>query len=306
MSSDESQNLPASAAALRRATRYYIATRTDLPQTVVTFRRYGDVRVSHGLCQGCTTGPSMQSLTLAASADFASVPLVAATGARVLTRGAHDDIFVAGMTDAPASLFRVPVSTCGGSYNPAKSISIGRLARHLVKNGSAASSAPFAAVFGSPVGDVSTWASTVWLPRFRRVIESIHRIADVALSVAVSAAAASGGPGSFARHWLRTTAACSQTVLVLRRADDMWIDLWAALAGSKPPRGSSREALRDRIFGRGASSLGHSSAEWIAPFEYAAGLRLAPATISQRPRRRIRHPAQGQAQAQAQAQGIMP
>ena len=88
-------------------------------------------------------------------------------------------------------------------YNLAKSVAYGADRDALVQTGLAASEATIGTVWGRPVGRVSKWLETTWLPRFETRCERIMQIAAVDAAVAIWCANALKGPGAMVTRVLR-------------------------------------------------------------------------------------------------------
>jgi hypothetical protein len=277
--SDEAAGRPEAAAALLALVRETIADSPDLDRTSTTFSS-GASRRSHALCQGCSSSPTVEAIVLATlngRADGTLAPPIPG----VVRLAAHDDFQATAMPSAPIDCLRPPDPGGGARYNPLKSVAVGPRAVEAVESGIVGSAAPYVCVFGVPVGDAGRWAKEVWLPKWERRVAGLRRIAAHAPDVAAHAAVLVGGPGAAAAHWLAHTQVPDEaTRAILRRADDTWVDLFVAFAGSDPARLRTDspelvEAVADRLFGVGPACFGHRGAAESADAVYWAGLRKA-------------------------------
>jgi hypothetical protein len=272
----------AAAALVDACLEYYVQT-PDLRKSTVDFDDIPTVTVD-GLAQGCTLSPTLEALVLAWHHSRSPVK----PGMCRLT--AHDDLIIVGGTTTPPSAFTLPsCMEVGGDYNLAKSVAYGADRDALVQTDLAASEATIGTVWGRPVGRVSKWLETTWLPRFETRCERIMQIAAVDAAVAIWCANALKGPGAMVTHVLRGIPPTMledpifggpAALATLRRADTMWVELLLCLAGAdKPSDGFDADTLHrahKTIFGR---EMGHLSAFATARAAATAGMATAFPTL---------------------------
>jgi hypothetical protein len=252
-----------------------------LPRTRTIFSRLGEARTSHALAQGCAAATTAEAVTLAAAPPH---PLP--RGA--LRRCAHDDAQTSALPGTPVSAFSVPAPWGGAAYNVVKSVAVGPLAPALVAAGHATTASTHATVFGSPVGDTCAWLADVWVPRFRRSMAHLRRVAATDPQAAILTAHALAGPGTSAAHWLASASIPngSPAFMHLVSIDREWVSLLLELGGfsslgdadTLPPLEFS--ICWDRTFGVGGHCLGHSSASMSAASRWADGRARAWPTLA--------------------------
>lgn len=268
----------AEAAAFIRMVNDTFVCSQDLDATRVTFLEK-TVRVA-ALAQGCSLSPLLEAVTLVQSNPLPCPNLI--------ITAAHDDLQTSFIgTPAPSDLALPDLSHIGGSYNAAKAVAVGAEAERLVLSGRASRSDRSSTVWGRPVGDLSHWLQTHWLPKYNERIDKLVRIASIDPDIAAVAAHKLRGPGGLAQHWLRGTPPRSLTqdvLLTLREADDRWIDLWVIIAGHSPNADdvvARRSAVRGAVFGKASGCLGHMSIQCRALATAAQGMLVA-ANVVQR------------------------
>lgn len=266
---------PESACALARLMSRYVFDDGNLPRTQTSFVD-GRVVTSHALAQGCSASPTAEAVVLATAPRPPLPP-----GA--IRKSAHDDSQASILPGVPITSLAPPEPWGGSVYNTAKSVAVGPLATEAVRRGYATTASPHASVFGAPIGDVTRWASDVWLPKWRRQCAAILRIAEEAPDVAVLSASLIRGPGQSAAHWLRLAPCTPPTREVLATADREWTDVWIRLAGHDPTAlpEALRTACEDRLFAPGQDCLDHLSASDIADARYWTGLAQAWPTLAE-------------------------
>jgi hypothetical protein len=276
LASDAAVGRPAAASALVTLAGAAVFDTPLMSRTTTSFAS-GAERVSHALCQGCSSSPTLCAVALAAAAKSHAPAEVG-----VVRLSAHDDYQATAMPGVPTEALRPPDPGVGARYNPKKSVAVGPGAAEAVARGIAATAAPYASVFGVPVGDTARWVREVWMPKQAHRVDAIRRVARHAPDVAILTAVAIGGPGAAGVHWMAHVRCWEDEAVMqqLRDADRMWIDLFVSLAGLDPvelrrdaPHRAA--AVRSRVFGAGPACLGHRSAAEAAEATYWAGLRRA-------------------------------
>ena len=263
--------------------------RHRMPRTMTVFSRLGSLRTSHALSQGCSSSPTLEAITLAASP--ANNPM--ADGVRpklTLRRAAHDDFQASGLPGCRPESLAPPPPFAGSVYNTLKSIAVGPLAPALVAAGHASRASSYASVFGSPVGDALAWAREHWAPRMRSIMNNLRVAYTSNPEVAILTAHTIRGPGASAIHWLRTTPVPTGSSLhhLLETVDTEWLLLVLEFSGynhTSTPKDhrltpSELAICRDRLYGVGPHCLAHLSAAWNAPLRYAEGCARAWPTLS--------------------------
>ena len=268
------------AAALVDACIELYADNDTLTRTSVRFRELGEEYFVEGLAQGCSLSPTLEAITLAW--------LQSQSHARVngtVRRAAHDDLVLTAQAGVSPLTLKLPdCNIVGGAYNASKSAAFGSGAAHLVAAGQASScSAKVGTIWGRPLGSLSAWFDTVWMPRFRKRCAHIRTLAVADAAVAIWCAHAMRGPGSMCNHVLRGIPPAmlegddvggDAVRATLRTADTEWIQLIIELTGTDVAHAqpSDIRRIRDVVFGR---TLGHISADAIATAAATAGLATA-------------------------------
>lgn len=231
-----------------------------LPRLVVHF---DDVEVTvPALPQGCSLSPVLEAITLSWTMEKTPVPKGLASF------GAHDDWQGSFYGSDLAPLVKPPdTSLCGGEYNVGKAVAVGAQAG-LLRD---AKVTDRHRVWGRCVGNPNTWTAD-WMKAYRTRIHNLRVLTNADPDVGAVAATRIGGPGNLARHWLRgmTPSHITETVLAhLKEADNLWVDLWTAIAGHTPTA-ETRKEVHAKTF----DDLRQCSAAQSASQESLRGLAL--------------------------------
>ena len=273
------------AAALVDACLELYADGKHVTRTWVTFADIDKEYLVDGLAQGCSLSPTLEAVTLAWLQSQSS-PQAAGT----VRRASHDDLVMIAQAGASLAELRLPdCSLVGGTYNASKSAAFGSSAAALVTAKQAATcEAAVGTIWGRPIGSLPRWLESVWMPRFRQRCARIRTLALVDAAVAIWSAHALRGPGSMCNHALRGIPPAmldgddyggTEARSILRTADMEWVQLIVELTGATPAVQARVDVdhVRRVVFGR---TLGHVSAEDVAPAAAAAGLATCFRTMA--------------------------
>jgi hypothetical protein len=239
-----------------------------LPRSRYTFAVPGvATKVHTGLCQGSSESSLLEAITYATSSARSQRP------PGVLRCELHDDGFTAALGEADISVFARSDPGDGSLIATGKDKALGPRAGAIVAAGHSKQATAHVLIAGVPVGDVAEGLQ-IWERRFATRLQRLRRVAQIDPTLAAHAACAVGGPAGMANHILRALPPSDATREVWRRADALWVQMWADIIGGCDAE--ELDALQDRLFLQ-KTSLGmrHSSAEQFERLRYAEGVASA-------------------------------